>query len=100
MKIELLIFGITAFFIINTYHDGKYVAILKSWKKYYQMATFAFLGLSLYLFMKRHPNHSRSLLQHANVDMRPGRLINLIFSTSEMNLIVISRSSVIYLLFV
>jgi hypothetical protein len=66
MKIELLIFGITVFFIINTYHDGKYVAILKSWKKYYQMATFAFLGLSLYLFMKRHPNHSRSLLQHAN----------------------------------
>lgn len=37
MKFELLIFGITAFFIVNTYYDGKYIQILKTWKKYYQM---------------------------------------------------------------
>ena len=23
--------------MINTYHDGKYLQLLKSWKKYYQM---------------------------------------------------------------
>jgi len=66
MKFELLIFGITAFLIANTYYDGKYVAILKSWTKYYQMAMYAFLGLSLYLFIKKHPHQSKNLLNHAN----------------------------------
>ena len=66
MKFELLVFGITAFFIANVYHDGKYVHIIKSWKKYYQMAGIGFVGLSAYLFMKKYPGHSRSLLTHAN----------------------------------
>jgi hypothetical protein len=66
MKLELLIFGSTAFFIANAYHDGKYVALIKSWKKYYQMAFYGFLGFSLYLFIKRHPDQSHNLLKHAN----------------------------------
>ena len=66
MKFELLVFGITAFFIANVYHDGKYVHVIKSWKKYYQMAGIGFVGLSAYLFMKKYPGHSRSLLTHAN----------------------------------
>ena len=33
MKYGLLILGITSFFIANTYYDGKYVKLLKSWKK-------------------------------------------------------------------
>ena len=37
MKIELLVFGVTAFFIANTYYEGKYISMLKSWKKYYHM---------------------------------------------------------------
>jgi len=66
MKVELVILGTTAFFIANAYHDGKYMALLKSWKKYYQMAFYGFLGLSLYLFLKRHPSESHSLIKHAN----------------------------------
>jgi len=66
MKFELLIFGITAFFIANTYHDGKYVQIMKSWKKYYQMISIGFVGLSAYLFIRKYPGHSRSLFTHAN----------------------------------
>ena len=66
MKFEILVFGITAFFIANVYHDGKYVHIIKSWKKYYQMAGIGFVGLSAYLFMKKYPGHSRSLFTHAN----------------------------------
>ena len=38
MKLELLILLITGFLVINIYHDGKYLKIIKSWKKYYQMA--------------------------------------------------------------
>jgi hypothetical protein len=66
MKIELLVVIITIFFIINTYNDGKYVKILKSWKKYYQMAGIGFVGLSLYLYSKKNPSESKNLLTHAN----------------------------------
>ena len=66
MKFELLIFCITTFFIINIYHDGKYVKILKSWKKYYQMIGIGFIGLSLYLFMKKYPQYTINLFTHAN----------------------------------
>ena len=48
MKFELLVFGITAFLVANTYYEGKYMKILVSWKKYYEMAMYAFLGLSFY----------------------------------------------------
>ena len=66
MKIELIIICITIFFVVNTYSDGKYVKIVKSWKKYYQMAGICFVGLSTYIFMRKYPSHSRNLLSHAN----------------------------------
>jgi len=66
MKFELLIFGITGFFIANTYYDGKYVEKLKTWKKYYQMIGIGFAGLSLYLYIKKNPMQSRDILTHAN----------------------------------
>jgi hypothetical protein len=65
MKIALLIFGITIFLIFNIYHEGKYMKLLRSWKKYYQMAFIGFLGLSLYLFMKKHPSDSQNMMKHA-----------------------------------
>ena len=66
MKIELIIICITIFFVVNTYSEGKYVKIVKSWKKYYQMAGICFVGLSTYIFMRKYPSHSRNLLTHAN----------------------------------
>ena len=66
MKLELLILVATGFFILNIYHDGKYINLIKTWKKYYQMAFYAFLGLSLYLFVKKYPGESKSLLTHAD----------------------------------
>ena len=66
MKLEFLILLLTLFFIINIYHDGKYVALIKSWKKYYQMAFYAFIGISLYIFIKKYPDHSLSLFKHAH----------------------------------
>tara|TARA_B100001142_G_C14177929_1_gene594979 strand:- start:397 stop:939 length:543 start_codon:yes stop_codon:yes gene_type:complete len=66
MKFELLVFAITGFFVANTYYDNKYIDIMKSWKKYYQMAGIAFAGLSAYLFIRKYPGESRSLFTHAN----------------------------------
>lgn len=65
MKLELLILAITGFLIINTYHDGNYVKLLQSWQKYFKMAGFAFAGLSIYLFLKKNPNESQSLVHQA-----------------------------------
>ena len=66
MKLEILVFGITGFLIYNTYHDGKYIEILKSWQKYYKMATIGFVGLTLYLFFKRNPTQSKEMVTYAN----------------------------------
>ena len=113
MKVELLVIGITIFFILNTYSDGKYVKVVKSWKKYYQMAGIGFIGLSAYIFMRKYPSDSQNLLKHANgmikylpidkdasdlltpfLDMSKGVNINLIRCTSDSdNTCIINTSS-------
>jgi hypothetical protein len=66
MKIELLVVVITGFFVANTYNDGKYMEKIKSLKKYYQMIGIAFAGLSAYLFLKKYPGETSSLLNSAS----------------------------------
>ena len=66
MKLELFIFGITAFLVFNTYYDGKYLKVFHSWQKEIKMSTFAFVGLSLYIFLKKNPGQTQSMLSHAN----------------------------------
>jgi len=63
MKLELLILAITGFFIANTYYDGNYIKLLQSWQKYFKMVGYAFAGFSIYLFLKKNPNESQSLIQ-------------------------------------
>jgi len=65
MKINFVIFLITAFLIANTYYDGKFTEYLVRGKKYYKMATFAFVGLSIYLFINKNPGESKNLIKHA-----------------------------------
>jgi hypothetical protein len=57
---------ITAFLVINAYKDNKYLKMISFNKKYVQMAIFAFGGMSLFLFIRKHPGHSSSLLAHAS----------------------------------
>ena len=66
MRIEIFIFLATAFFIYNSYHDGKYTKILVSYKKYYQMAFYVVLGLGVYLTLKRSPTQGKNMLVCAN----------------------------------
>ena len=65
MRIEYWIFLVTAFLIYDTYHDGTYSQYLLSGKKYYKMLMYAFVGISLWTFMKKHPNESRGLMARA-----------------------------------
>jgi hypothetical protein len=66
MRLELLIIGLTIFFIFNTYHNGKYTKLLMSYKKYYTMGFIALLGISFYLLIKRNPARCKNILLHAN----------------------------------
>jgi hypothetical protein len=66
MRIELYIFGITAFLLYNAYHDGKYTKILLSYKKYYKMLFIAFLAICFYIMIKRNPLQSKNLLLYTN----------------------------------
>jgi hypothetical protein len=67
-KFEFIIFIITAGLIVNTYYDGKYFKLVESVnaRKYIKMATIGFFGLSMYLFMKKNPENSHNIMQHAN----------------------------------
>ncbi len=94
MKFEFIIIIVTGFLIFNTYHDGKYLKILKSWKKYYQMAFIGFLGLSLFIFIKKKPGQIKPLLRHATdlikympIDKNSTEFINPLMKISSSSFI-------------
>ena len=66
MRFEIIIIAITTFLIFNTYNDGKYSKMFFKYKKYYQMAFFAFLGITFYLLIKKNPLRCKNILLHAN----------------------------------
>ena len=65
MKINFIIFLITIFLVANTYYDGKFTDYIVKGKKYYKMATFAFIGLSMYIFINKNPHQSHNLVKNA-----------------------------------
>lgn len=66
MRLELFVLGLTAFFVYNAYHDGKYTKMLWAFKKYYKMIFYVCLGVGIYILLKRNPNKGRNLLLYAN----------------------------------
>ena len=92
MRLELIIFGVTAFLIYNAYHDGKYTKILLSYKKYYKMIFIGFIAICLYLMIKRNPSQSKNLLLYTNnmikympIDKSSIDMISPIFDLSTKN---------------
>lgn len=66
MRLEIFILGLTAFFVFNAYKDGKYTKMLMSFKKYYKMIFYTFLGIGIYYLLKRNPAKGRDMLLYAN----------------------------------
>ena len=62
MKSGLLIFMVTLFFLVDAHEDGKYLAMLRSWKKYYKMGAIVLAGVSAYAFLRKNPEGTRGLL--------------------------------------
>ena len=68
-------------------------------KKYIQMATYGFVGLSLYLFVKRNPEGSRSIFKHANdivcympIDRNTTDMLTPIFNFKVVNKVILLQS--------
>lgn len=66
MRLEIFVFGITAFLIYNAYSDGKYTKMLMSFKKYYKMIFYAAIGFGVYYMLKKNPTRGRDMLLYAN----------------------------------
>jgi hypothetical protein len=63
MRIELILFLITAFLVGNVYTDGKYYKLLLSWKKYYQMAGIVLGAFVLYWLLKKNPKRANEMIR-------------------------------------
>jgi hypothetical protein len=92
MRLEIFILGITAFFIYNAYHDGKYTKMLLTFKKYYQMIFYAVLGVGVYYLLKKNPVQGKNMLLYANnvvkympIDKSSMDLISPIFDFTSRN---------------
>lgn len=66
MRLEIIIFGIVALMIGNIYTDGKYLALMKSNKKYLQMGGIALGGLMVYILFKKFPDRAQNIIRGSN----------------------------------
>ena len=66
MRFEIIIFFIVAFIIANIYTDGKYVQIVLSWKKYFQMFGVAFVGYMLCWLFRKNPERAKTMIVASN----------------------------------
>ena len=62
MRFELVIILIAGFCMANIYTEGRYMNLLLSWKKYYQMAGVAFGALMFYILIKKNPLRAREIV--------------------------------------
>lgn len=66
MKLELFLLAATVFIVANIYTDGKYIKIMMTWKKYYQMAGVVFAAFVLYVLIKKNPLRAREMMTTTN----------------------------------
>jgi hypothetical protein len=66
MRFELVILLVAGFFMANIYTDGKYMNMVLSWKKYYQMAGIAFGALMFYILIKKNPLRAKEIITTSN----------------------------------
>jgi hypothetical protein len=66
MRFEILLILVTGFVVANIYTDGKYLKLLYSGKKYYQMAGVVFGAFTIYWLIKRNPAQAGQILTASN----------------------------------
>ena len=66
MKLELFIIIIVILFASNIYYEGKILAKIKSYHKYYKIGFISFVGLCVYLYLKRSPQNAKEFFNNAH----------------------------------
>jgi hypothetical protein len=66
MRIEIVLFLIAGLIIANIYTEGKYLKMVLSWKKYWQMAGIAVGAVVLYWLFKKNPDNAKQMLLTSN----------------------------------
>ena len=73
----------------NIYTEGKYMNLLLSWKKYYQMAGVAFGALMFYILIKKNPLRAREIvstssdyIKYLPIDRNASNIISPILDAS------------------
>jgi hypothetical protein len=66
MSTEFILLCFVAFYVTDTIYDGKYTKELLKYKKYYKIASTVFVVFSLYLFLKKNPSESKTIVGHLN----------------------------------
>ena len=93
MRIEIILFLITAGLIGNIYTDGVFLKKLLSFKKYYQMAGIAFGGIMIWWLLKKNPHKAHEMiatsheyLKYLPIDQNVSNIISPILDfTSKQN---------------
>lgn len=62
MRIEIILFIITAIIVVNIYTEGKYIKNFYAFKKYYKMAGVILGSFFIYFIIKKNPMKTRELL--------------------------------------
>lgn len=90
MKFELVLLAITGFLVYNTYYDGYLIKMIKINRKYLEIMGYLFVALTIYLFIKKHPNESKNMMYYANniikympIDKNTSSMINPIFDFTQ-----------------
>ena len=66
MKLELFIGLIVLLLAANIYYEGKIMNFLKTYQKHYKIAIIAFVGLCVYLYIKRSPQNAHTFFSNAH----------------------------------
>jgi hypothetical protein len=66
MNFELVLIAAVVFFVVDTHQDNKYTNAIKGYKKHFKMTGIIFIGVCVYIFLKRNPGESRGMMSHLN----------------------------------
>ena len=66
MRLEIILFIISAFVMFNIYTEGKAIKNLMGYKKYYQMAGVGIGAIFIYMLIKKNPLHAQQIITQSN----------------------------------
>jgi hypothetical protein len=70
MRLEIIVFLITAALMVNVYTDGKYMQLIQANKKNLTLAGIAFGGLMVYILFKKFPERAQNIIHGSHEYMK------------------------------